>query len=90
MYLTKFRGTNEALTTSWAPTEGAYEVPADVAVERYEDLLKKGREGVAVEGVVPWHVEIVDPRSGLVMLTRTTEEGDVDGGVWTRRHGMAA
>lgn len=54
-----FRGENETCLLPWRPTEGStFECSAIEAQERFDDLMEAGEEGRAIDGVVPYVVEI--------------------------------
>ena len=55
----RFRGANESNLLAWRPTENVpFECTASEARERFDDLVERGIDGIAVDGVVPFVVEI--------------------------------
>jgi hypothetical protein len=67
---------------AWEPKEGdGYQCSKREAMRRWEHLLLEGQAGRAVDGAVPYCIEIVD-NVGTVMLTCTTDEGDEPSGPW--------
>jgi len=54
-----FRGERESHLLPWRPTiESSFECSSTEAQQRFDDLVEAGQEGRAVDGVVPFVVEI--------------------------------
>ena len=77
LFETRFSSKIEGLgTTAWAPVEGDdYQVTRREALRRFAFLVDQGRNGVPVDGVVPWLIEVVS-KSGDVLVGFTMEPGD--------------
>ena len=69
----------------WAPKEGDdFVVGKREAQRRAKMLLEAGRKGEAIEGLVPYTVEIRSAGTGVLCHGITTEPDDEPVGAWLK------
>jgi hypothetical protein len=71
LYIVEFKP-NARERIPYAPTGAELTCDRDTAEARHRDLVRKGRDGETVEGLLPWCVFVRPEEGGAICLTEYT------------------